>query len=229
MIRLHMVVEGQTEEEFVNSVLVDHLGHFNISTDVRCVETSRRRRRIYRGGLNDYQRAKKDIVLWIKEDQNADAYLTTMFDLYGLPEDFPEFAEAKKCVDPYKRVAELEKAFAGDLGHRRFVPYLQLHEFEALILSDPSQFSSRFIEHSNGIQKLIAMCSHYQTPELINDDENTAPSKRIIKEIPAYQGTKASAGPLIAQKIGLPTIRQKCKHFDDWLTTLETLGSKGST
>ena len=41
MIRLHLVVEGQTEEEFVNSVLVDYLGQFQISTDARCVLTSR--------------------------------------------------------------------------------------------------------------------------------------------------------------------------------------------
>ncbi len=51
MIRLHIIVEGQTEEAFVKRVLRDHLGMFNIVTDVRCVETSRNSRRIYRGGV----------------------------------------------------------------------------------------------------------------------------------------------------------------------------------
>lgn len=79
MIRLHMVVEGQSEEEFVNSLLVDHLGASNISTDVRRVETSRRRARfrrsgtveakIFRGGLLDYEKAKGDMLRWMKEDK----------------------------------------------------------------------------------------------------------------------------------------------------------------
>ncbi len=231
MIRLHMVVEGQTEEEFVNSLLIDHFGSHNISTDVRRVETSRRRgkyrrsgtieAKIFRGGLLDYERAKGDLIRWMKEDQNTDAYFTTMFDLYALPENFPSFVEAKKLRDPYQRVETLERAFEADLTHRRFIPYIQLHEFEALILSDPSGFASRFIEHVAGIRDLVDMCADFRSPELIDDDVNNAPSKRIIRAIPDYKGTKASAGPLIAQRIGLRTIRQKCPHFNEWLTKLE--------
>lgn len=228
MIRLHMVVEGQTEEEFVNSILAIHLGVFNISTDARQMETSRRRARIYRGGLVGYAHAKRDLTLWMREDQRPDAFFTTMFDLYALPEDFPAFHDARKLSDPYLRVARLEEAFAKDLAHQRFVPYLQLFEFEALILSDPAKFESRFIEHVNKIQELVTICSQFDSPELIDDGDETAPSKRIIKEVPAYEGTKASAGPLIAAKIGLPTIRQKCPHFNTWLTKLENLGPKSA-
>lgn len=232
MIRLHMVVEGQTEEEFVNSLLVNHLGAYDISTDVRRVETSRRSARfrrsgtidakIFRGGLGGYEKAKGDLLRWMKEDQNSDAYFTTMFDLYALPEEFPGFAEAKRLA-PYDRVNALEDAFAADLTHRKFIPYIQLHEFEALILSEPSKFTSRFIEHSRGIQNLVEACESFPSPELINDDPNKAPSKRIIREIPDYKGTKASAGPLIAQNIGLQTIRQKCPHFNEWLGKLENI------
>lgn len=165
------------------------------------------------------------MLRWMKEDQNMDAYFTTMFDLYALPEDFPGFAEAKKINDPYGRVNTLENAFAVDMAHQRFIPYIQLHEFEALILSDPSEFSSRFIEHTRGIRNLIDMCATFSSPELIDDDINNAPSKRIIREIPDYKGTKSSAGPTIAQRIGLQTIRQKCSHFNEWLTKLENIES----
>ena len=82
MIRLHIIVEGHTEEGFVKSVLVDHLGHFDISTDVRRVETARHRKTIFRGGLTSYQKVKKDLLLWMKEYQNSDSFFTTMFDLY---------------------------------------------------------------------------------------------------------------------------------------------------
>jgi hypothetical protein len=223
MIRLHFVVEGQTEEEFVNSMLVSHLSAVNIFGDVRCVETSRHHLKIYRGGGTTYEKMKKDLILWMKEDRQSDAFFTTMFDVYGLPSDFPGIESARKQTDPYQRVALLERALADDMAHRRFVPYLQLHEFEALILSDPTKFDVRFIEHQKGIQALIVECSSYQSPELIDDNETTAPSKRIIAKIPDYEGSKHSAGPLIAKQIGLTAIRQKCSHFDSWLTKLETL------
>src|SRR5437762_9603660 len=105
MIRLHILVEGQTEEEFVNSVLTEHLGDFNISTDVRSVETSRDRKKNikYRGGLSKYQKAKRDLERWMKEDSNPDSFFTTMFDLYSLPDDFPKFDEANTQNDPYQR------------------------------------------------------------------------------------------------------------------------------
>ncbi len=223
MIRLHFVVEGQTEEEFINSMLVPHLSVFNVFGDVRCVETSRHHLKIYRGGVTTYEKMKKDLILWMKEDRQSDAFFTTMFDVYGLPSDFPRIESAREQTDPYQRVALLEKALEDDVAHRRFVAYLQLYEFEALILSDPSKFDVRFIEHLRGIHALIAECSGYQSPELIDDDEATAPSKRIIAKIPDYEGSKHSAGPLIAKQIGLTAIRQKCPHFNSWLMHLETL------
>jgi hypothetical protein len=120
-------------------------------------------------------------------------------------------------------VAFLEEALGKDFDHPRFVPYIQLHEFEALLLADPSKFDWEFIEHDAAIRRLQALAASVATPELIDDGEHTAPSKRIIAEIPEYAGRKASAGPLIASKIGLPVLRQKCPHFDDWLRRIETL------
>ena len=89
MIRLHFVVEGQTEETFVNTLLCPHLGQFNVSADARRVEMSPG----YRGGLTSYARAKRDLSRWMKQDQHSDARFTSMFDLYALPADFPQFAE----------------------------------------------------------------------------------------------------------------------------------------
>ncbi|ACK64707.1 conserved hypothetical protein [Rippkaea orientalis PCC 8801] len=222
MIRLHIIGEGQTEETFVRNILSEHLGNFNISTDVRCVETSRKRNKIYRGGLLDYEKAKQDIQRWMKEDDNLDTRFTTMFDLYALPNNFPYFNESKQQTDPYQKVKQLEKAFKEDIADDRFIPYIQLHEFEALILSNPSKFDSCFEEeYSSQIKELVSLCQSYASPELINDDPNTAPSKRIKTLISRYN--KVSDGSLIAQEIGLPTIRDKCSHFDEWVRTLETL------
>lgn len=226
-IRLHIIVEGQTEETFVREILADHLGQFNISTAARSVETGRGKAKhvIYRGGLRTYQKVKKDLTLWMKGDQNADAYFTTMLDLYALPDDFPAFERAKQYISPYDQVRILEEALLADNQHPRFIPYIQLHEYEALLFSDPTQFDWEFIDNPQAIQELIDIASSFVSPELINDTPENAPSKRIIKIIPEYEGRKSSAGPLIAQKIGITVMRSKCPHFDEWLQKLESLAT----
>jgi len=93
MIRLHITTEGQTEQGFVRRVLAEHLAGFHVFVDARCILTSRDKRtaKEYRGGLIGYEKAKKDILAWIKEDNHPECRFTTMFDLYALPEDFPGY------------------------------------------------------------------------------------------------------------------------------------------
>ncbi|HBK62014.1 MAG TPA: hypothetical protein DD000_00410, partial [Cyanobacteria bacterium UBA11166] len=132
-------------------------------------------------------------------------------------------------LDPYQRVEQLEKALFNDIKDSRFIPYIQLHEFEALILSDPSKFYLRFPEYESEIQQLLEICRNFDSPELINDGVTTAPSKRITQVIPVYEGSKTSAAPLIANKIGLRKIRERCPHFDKWISQLETLTQSSSS
>jgi hypothetical protein len=146
-----------------------------------------------------------------------------MLDLYALPNEFPQIDEARKNPNPYQKVEQLEIALFEEINDTRFIPYIQLHEFEALILSEPSKFTERFPEYESEVKQLLEICVKYDTPELINDGVNTAPSKQIIKLIPAYKGSKTSAAPLIAQKIGLSKIREKCPHFNKWIIQLEQL------
>jgi len=186
--------------------------------------TGRKRGIVHRGGLVSYERARKDILLWMKEDQNRDAAFTTMFDLYALPHDFPacEKADSAKC--PYTRVGKLEAAMGRDLDHPRFVPHIQLHEFETLLLVDPAKLDCVYADRDRAIRNLTEMVAGFDSPELIDDGPTTAPSKRIIHEIPEYEGMKCFAGPLTAEQIGLPALRRRCSHFNQWLSRLEGLG-----
>lgn len=222
MIRLHIIAEGQTEEEFIKTVLVYHFGSFNISTDVHYVTTNRQLKT--RGGAVSYEKIKKDILLWLKQDKDPKARFTTMLDLYALPNEFPQFEEAKKTSDPYERIEILQTAFFNEINDRRFIPYLQLHEFEALILSDPTKLLERFPEYERGIKQLVEVCQAFSSPELIDGGATTAPSKRIAQFIPGYNKAKVSVAPLMAEQIGLQRIRESCPHFDKWLTQLEGLG-----
>jgi hypothetical protein len=90
-----------------------------------------------------------------------------------------------------------------------------------LILADPKQLNWEFLEHDRPIQQLVEMVENEGgNPELINDGVNTAPSKRIIAQIPEYEGNKATSGPLVAGKIGVPTLCKRCRHFEQWIENL---------
>ncbi len=223
-IRLNLIVEGQTEEAFVRQILSPHLANFCIWANARCILTSRRGGVKYRGGIGSYGQAKRDIEGWIKEDRKSDARFTTLFDVYGLPTDFPGYKEAKQRSDPYERAKTLEDALGEDISDRRFIPHFQLHEFEALLLSEPQKLDAQF--DSTGIRRLVDMVARFDSPELINDGNNTAPSKRIIDAIPEYARMKLSAAPIVVEKIGLPKLRSQCKHFGAWLCRLETLNEE---
>ena len=223
MIRLHVTSEGQTEQNFVRSILSMHLGGFGIIADARCVLTSKDKRsnRIYRGGMTTFTKAKRDIEDWIREDSNADCRFTTMFDLYALPSDFPGYQPSLSITDPYRRVQFLEDALRKDIGCDRFIPYIQLHEFEALILSDPAKLEYKYLDNGEAIRKLARSISGYDNPELIDSGYETAPSKRIIYYIPEYD--KNNAGVSVVKAIGMHTLKVKCPHFGDWVAKLESL------
>lgn len=224
MKRLHITAEGQTEEYFVKNTLTYYLGDYNISTDVRCVLTSKDKHRrdiIYRGGLVNYDKAKNDIVQWLKEEKNNnDVFFTTMFDLYALPQDFPDFEKAEKESDPYNKVKILEQGFAEDINDSRFIPYIQLHEFEALLFANPQMFEIEYFENLKGIEKLKQIAQEKGNPELINDGLETAPSKRIISVFPDYAHNKPVIGSTIANEIGMEKLMASCKHFSEWIEML---------
>lgn len=220
-VRLHCIVEGQTEEAFVNRVLRPHLANRQIMIDARCVMTGKKTGKTYRGGMTNYARAKRDIEQWIKGDPTA--HFTTMFDLHRLPADFPGYKESERMPEPFQRVNRLENALRNDIGDARFIPYIQLYEFETLLLSAPCQLASQFPEQTAAIQNLVKMSDDFTSPEWINDGADTAPSKRIINAIPAYENMKVSAGPIVAERIGLSILRVQCRHFGAWLDQLEAL------
>lgn len=217
-IKLNITTEGETELKFVKNTLAIHLSRFNIDAVARSVKTSTG----FRGGITTYQKAKNDIQAWLKQNPSNEWKLTTMFDLYQLPKDFPGYEDAQKKNDPYEKVRVLEEAFKKDIDDYRFIPYIQLHEFEALILADPEKLILEFPDKEKTIQKLVEM-ARGKNPELIDDHPDTAPSRRIIKEIKIYEKNKSISGPNVVESIGLPSLKKKCRHFSEWIMKLEKL------
>lgn len=218
-VRLNFLVEGVSEEVFVKQILIPHLAHCQVFGAVRMVTTSRGRGRTGRGGMTTYGKVQRDLSMWMKEQQGKNVFFTTFFDRYGLPASFPGMNV--KINDPRQMLGHLEQALANDMGDRRFIPYLQLHEFEALLLADPRKLLVHYSTAAAAVEKLVLQTQGYGDPELINLDE--PPSKRIAQALPGYD--KVLCAGTVPAAIGLSAIRARCPHFDEWVSRLEVLGS----
>ncbi len=215
MSRIYLLVEGQTEEAFVSELLVPHYSNQGIFLTPIIVST----RPGFRGGVVGYMKVRRQIERLCKQDGGA--RVSTLFDLYALPNDFPGKSSPQYPVNGTGRQKAdfLEAELAKDIGLQNFIPNLLVHEFEALLFVQLDAFAA-WTDDDSVLEPLHAVRAT-TAPEDINDGHATAPSKRILSVMPGYQ--KTVHGPLIACDIGLDAIRRACPHFDDWLDKLEAL------
>lgn len=234
MKRINIIVEGETEEEFVNVLLKEPFALQGIYLTACRVTTNRKLKA--KGGVTTYLKFKRDLLNWL--DQDKQATLSMMFDLYALPDNFPGVLKAREHSDPYLRVKVIEQALLEDIRQERpdvqnrFLPYVQLHEFESLLFSHPQRLSEGlelFIPDTSSFEPElnIILEEAKSNPELINDSPKTAPSKRIEdffkRNSCKYQ--KPLLGVFVTELIGLPHLRANCAHFNHWLNQLEQLES----
>lgn len=224
---IHVLCEGQTEQGFVEEVLKPYLIEQGVSS-VKSVLVTTNKKKNARGGLVAYQHAFDDLSILMKSNSDGEYekhVFTTMFDLYALPNDFPGYSEANSIGDRYERVLSFEKAFSKVVASERFIPYIQLHEYEALVFCGLDYLLQMYKGCEKSIEKLKLDLTKVDNPELINDNPATAPSKRIIKAIEGekkkrYNYDKPKAGKFVAQKVGMETLRSQCPHFNEWVEKL---------
>ena len=219
MNRVLISVEGQTEETFVREILTRHLWNLNVDPIPVVVSTKIvKQGNKFKGGLSSYAQVRNDVQRLLR-DSNALA-ITTMYDLYKLPTDFPGYS-TRPAGNCFTKAAYLEAEFQQEINHPRFRPYLQLHEFEALLFVNP-EITARMFPETNKLRELQEIRNGFNSPEEINDGVTTAPSKRILRLFPNYD--KPLYGSLVAIDVGLENIRAECPHFNEWITWLEGLG-----
>lgn len=223
MTRLFIVCEGQSERVFVEKTLAPYLLQRRIYGVPIVVATSRERNGRKREGGGDWLKWRADLEKLRRENVGEDVRFTTMFDLHRLPKNFPGFDEAMKEPNTRARAVKLEQAMAESVQDKRLIPYLQRHEFEALVFADLDSLASTLAEPDDldGLRSLRLSVGALD-PEEINDGAMTAPSTRLIASIPSYR--KTEHGPRALQTAGLVKIRSRCPRFDAWLTKLEALG-----
>ncbi len=221
-VQIYALVEGQTEKIFIETVVAKHLCLKNISIIPTLLSKPGQK-----GGDVKFARAKNDIGNFLK--QRSDTYLTLMIDFYATYKDWPGLQEAQglgTALDKASAVnlatgLKVKELFASCRPNERFIPYVSMHEWEALLFSDAKILSECLNIEQAEIEKIISDCGE---PESINSSVNTAPSKRLANLAERYK--KTSTGVDIAQKIGLQKMRNACPVFNNWLTIIEALSNK---
>lgn len=205
MKRLCIICEGKTEAEFVKACLAPYLMDRNITAEPILI-----------GRTVNVER----IVSHVRKVYRSFDYTSTLVDYYGFGG-----AGGRGKLQLEADILAQAGNLIGGFDHSRVIPYIQMHEFEALLFSDIESFYW-LVDGWNEQARvnLQVIRNQFNTPEDINNSVNTAPSKRLEKIFPGYDDIKAEYGPIIASDIGLPKIRQECPLFNAWVTRLENLG-----
>lgn len=219
-IEVMVLVEGKTEEIFISNVLRPYLSTQNIH--MYATQLSKPGQK---GGDVRFLRAQKDIGMHLK--QRMDTYVTTFIDYYGTTE-WPGLEAVRPGATPAEIARTINEAtqteivnlFADRRADKRFIPYVAVHEFEALLFSDADVLSAKLNINKEQVEQVLA---EYGEPEAVNNHPETAPSKRLDAWSVNGKFPKTTTGIAITQQIGIPKIRAKCHIFDHWLATLESI------
>ena len=153
----------------------------------------------------------------------GNAYVSMLVDYYGIKDSykFPGWMESKSkssLTDRWQFLCDrMKEDIAPELASR-FIPYMQIHEFESLLFSDITVFKDNFDKKEMDYSILEDTVGEFSNPEEINSRPTLAPSKRLISAIPAYD--KVLFGNYIVCETGLKKIMDRCPLFNQWISTL---------
>ena len=215
------VVEGRTEQRFVEEVLAPYLanrGVFMTATQVR--------KKGQNGGDVRFARVRTMVHNFLK--QRSDTIVVSFVDYYGISE-WPALDEVRRMVNASPcsiaeklnsaAIAEVQSEFVYIDVSKRYIPFMAVHEFEALLFSDADVLA---FELGIPLSTIATTLKEFSSPEAINNRPETAPSKRLEKWTGNHY-RKTAQGIVIAQKIGVDKMRAACPNFNEWLNRLECL------
>ncbi len=219
--RLLVYVEGESEEFFVNRVLRNYLlvHRVHIERPILAAKPGG-----LRGGFVSWPAVEADLRTIFAQDSDPNLRFTTFLDVYALPTDVPGYTPATAQSRTAAEVDAIESAWATHFGEPRFAPYLQRHEFEALVLAYPPALRAIFPDQALALTTLEMSITTFASAEEINGGSTTHPSTRLEQAIPIYGPLKASNGLFVIQEAGLDHIRLRCPRFDAWLKRWEAWG-----
>lgn len=214
MKRLIIVCEGQTEQSFCQNVLSSYFLSKGIVVEAPTIKHSH-------GGIVPWETLKRQLVEHLHE---GGAVVTMLIDFYRIKDSyqFPGWEEAKAIENSQDKMNGLFQDMLNNMPEDlrdRFVPYIQLHEFEGLLFSDISAFRNNFMPVECDFDAIQSAIDEFETPEDINNTPETAPSSRLIAAVTGYD--KVLYGTMLAEETGLTTIRSRCPLFNSWIERVE--------
>lgn len=221
---LHILCEGKSELVFASYVLSPYLIMKEIQVIPQALITNKRLNA--KGGMISFSHAMRDLENMMRQFNDGEKnrrLFTTMFDLYALPNDFPGYEQSLRYKD-YGQVEILERGFSAFVNKQNFIPYIQLHEFEALVLCNVPELVNMYPDAEKELKQLetLIVDDYNGNTELVDNGPSTAPSKRIIQALDGkYRYDKPQGGKLTTSSLGIPALRTRCRHFNDWLTKIE--------
>lgn len=220
--RVLILVEGQTEERFVKDVLGPHFYARQLFFFPTILVTKRvKDGPNFKGGVTNFAKFQNDARRLL--NSAGAALVTTLLDYYRLPVDFPGMKSRPLHGTALERVTHVETSIAQHFDSPpNFLPFLVLHEFEALLFSSTAELP-RALYGSHKQPEFAAIRASVATPEEINERPEYAPSKRIAAMFPAYK--KTLHGPITMARIGLEQTRKECPHFNEWMNKLEAFAA----
>lgn len=222
-VTLFAVVEGQSESGFFKPFLAEHLALRGIDLHVAVIGKGRAKG----GMLRTFAQVCAELGDFLEDRRRP--WVTTFFDYYGLPTGegrgwgFVSAAKAKGVAAIEERLRDGVSEAAPQLA-ARFIPYVQLHELEALYFAEPVTLAT-VLEAPAMAEKFAAVTTAAGGCEQINDSPTTAPSKRLQAMCPRYIKGRSSAAhaPRLGAKLSLAEVRRQCPRFHAWLESLEKL------
>ncbi|KAA6351773.1 hypothetical protein EZS27_000898 [termite gut metagenome] len=158
--------------------------------------------------------------------RETDVVISTFIDYFRIPNDIPNYISCQACHNVDRRIACLEKSMKEDIKFPNFIPYIQKHEFEALLFSSNTGFENFYEQEV--FEQTAGIIHKYNNPEEINTHPDTAPSKRLIDIMKTCNKSykKLTHGNWIAQKVGIETMLKKCPRFRNWVESLVEIASE---
>lgn len=208
MKRLVFIVEGDTEIILVQKLIVPYLNNLGFTNAMHAQTIITNRKQHKKGGVTDYPKFKNEVTRTLAQ---GNVVITSVIDFFRLPTDFPGHT-----FDSTK-IAQIENAIHVDFENNPdFIPYIQRHELEALMLSGRAGFEL-VIDDEEKLEQIDQILENYPNPEDINNHPDTAPSKRLIR---IFGYDKTGDGELIFEMLGIDRLLQKCPRFAEWMEKL---------
>jgi ribosome-associated toxin RatA of RatAB toxin-antitoxin module len=228
MKHLYIIVEGETELEFVNRLLIPHLITKGLHTHIQGLIIT------YRGGGHGFNNSEHFIKtirpLLFYENEPV---ITTMIDHYGINSErkLPNYTYCTKEISIKKRITCMEQSLMDLVQSIKeypfFIPNILRHEIETLLFANP-EMGFKF-ENEEIRKEVIAICTEFPNIEEINCTPEGAPSKRLIQIYQKHNRkyNKIAVGVDIAELTGIDIMLQKCPRFKSWIDRIIKIVKSG--